>query len=197
MRWFWSIWPNICSDYTEFIVYPIARDRNFIPIYPKSVKCDDISTKFDDPDQKMCPLYLKSDISVFVISAVYCTTFPNNRHCGELDNAVCGLLTRKPELSDRTAITAIDGQFRIHLSMWLIQLATGALDMWIYGWRRHSSCEILPWGMDSGVAEARGIEVVEGWRNRCKGRRKIASKTKKNRIQFAICCSGGKARCIG
>ena len=37
-------------------------------IYPKSDTSDDISMKFDHPDQKMCPVCSKSDISVSVIS---------------------------------------------------------------------------------------------------------------------------------
>ena len=32
--------------------------------------------KFDNPDQKMCPICLKSDLSIFVISDVYCITEP-------------------------------------------------------------------------------------------------------------------------
>ena len=71
---FWKVWPNIQENPW------IARYRNFLPIYsksfhpiyPKSDINDEFLLLFDQPDHKLCPIYSISDISLSVISEVYC-----------------------------------------------------------------------------------------------------------------------------
>ena len=52
------------EKFSKAQIYGIVRDRNFHLIYLKSYMNDDISVEFEYPDQKICPIYPKSNASV-------------------------------------------------------------------------------------------------------------------------------------